>query len=80
MKKCMLRPIRVAAGLGNPPRQMAKPENRGIQHCYKRGDFQTKTDQVTIHDLIEKRVVQSYLDELVKAIYPDGRISSVRRL
>ena len=42
MKKCMLRPVRVAAGLGNPPRQMAKPENRGIQHCYKRGDFQTK--------------------------------------
>ena len=42
--------------------------------------FRQKTDQVRIHDLIEKRVVQSYLDELVKAIYPDGRISSVRRL
>ena len=42
--------------------------------------FRQKTDQVGIHDLIEKRVVQSYLDELVKAIYPDGRISSVRRL
>ena len=33
--------------------------------------FRQKTDQVGIHDLIEKRVVQSYLDELVKAIYPD---------
>ena len=42
--------------------------------------FRQKTDQVRIHDLIEKRVVQSYLDELVKAIYSDGRISSVRRL
>ena len=53
LRECMLRPVRVAAGLGNPPKQMAKPENRGIQHCYKRGDFQTKTDQVGIHDLIE---------------------------
>ena len=68
----MLRPVRVAAGLGNPPKQMAKPENRGIQHCYRRGDFQTKTDQVRIHDLVEKRVVQPYLDELVKAIYQMG--------
>ena len=63
----MLRPVRVAAGLGNPPKQMAKLENRGIQHCYKR-----KTDQVRIHDLVEKRVVQPYLDELVKAIYQMG--------
>ena len=68
----MLRPVRVAADLGNPPKQMTKPENRGIQHCYGRGDFQTKTDQVRIHDLVEKRVVQPYLDELVKAIYQMG--------
>ena len=31
-----------------------------------------KTDLVTIHDLIEKHVVQPHLDELVKTIYQMG--------
>ncbi|CAH3139809.1 unnamed protein product, partial [Pocillopora meandrina] len=72
MKKCMLRPVRVAAGLGNPPNKWQNQRTEAYNNVIKEEISRQKTDQVTIHDLIEKRVVQPHLDELVKAIYQMG--------
>ena len=68
----MLRPVRVAAGLGNPPNKWQNQRTEAYNNVIKEEISRQKTDQVTIHDLIEKRVVQPHLDELVKAIYQMG--------
>ena len=72
MKKCMLRPVRVAAGLGNPPNKWQNQRKEACNNVIKEEISRQKTDQVTIHELIENRVVQPHLDELVKAIYQMG--------
>ena len=72
MKKCMLRPVRVAAGLGNPPNKWQNQTTEACNNVIKEEISRQKTDQVTIHELIENRVVQPHLDELVKAIYQMG--------
>ena len=72
MKKCMLRPVRVAAGLGNPPNKWQNQRAEACNNVIKEEISRQKTDQVTIHELIEHRVVQPHLDELVKAIYQMG--------
>ena len=72
MKKCILRPVRVAAGLRNPPNKWQNLRTEAYNNVIKEEISRQKTDQVTIHDLIEKRVVQPHLDELVKAIYQMG--------
>ena len=72
MKKCMLRPVRVAAGLGNPPNKWQNQRTEAYNNVLKEEISRQKTDQVTTHDLIEKHVVQHHLDKLVKAIYQMG--------
>ena len=72
MKKCMLRPVRVAAGLGNPPNKWQNQTTEACNNVIKEEISRQKTDQVTIHELIESRVVQPHLDELAKAIYQMG--------
>lgn len=72
MRKCMLRPVRVAAGLGNPPNKWQNQRTESINNIIKEEINRQSTDQVTIHELIETHVIQPHLDELVKAIYQMG--------
>ena len=72
MRKCMLKPVRVAAGLGNPPTKWQNQRTESINNVIKEEIKRQSTDQVTIHELIESRVIQPHLDELVKAIYNMG--------
>ena len=68
LRKCMLKPVRVSAGFGNPPNKWQNQRTEAINNVIKEEINRQQTDQVTIHELIENRIVQPHLDELVKAI------------
>ena len=67
MKLCMLRDVRVAAGLGDPPNKYVNNWCEAMNHATKeqvgQGDF------VKFLELIKECVFDEQLKELTKAIY-----------
>ena len=72
LRKCKLKPIRVSAGLGNPPNQHTNQRCESFNGVLK---FDTKcshVDQVMIHEVVEEKIVKPQEDELTKAIFGMG--------
>ena len=68
IRKCMLKSVRIHAGLGNPPNKFDNQRSEAINNVVKEEGMRKATDQVHIHELIEERVVEDQRDELIKAI------------
>ena len=49
MKKCMLRPVCVPAGLGNPPNKWQNQRTKAYNNFIKEEIFRQKTDQMAMH-------------------------------
>jgi len=72
MKKCMLKPVRVAAGLGNPPNKYQNQRSEALNTVIKEEAKKEAVDQASIHEIVEKWIVDVQREELVKAIYGIG--------
>ena len=68
IRKCMLKSVRIHAGLGNPPNKFDNQRSESMNNVVKEEAMRKETDQIHIHELIEERVVEDQRDELIKAI------------
>ena len=72
LKFCMLKPTRIAAGLGNPPNKWDNQRTESLNNVIKEASDNQVTDQATIHEILESEVVQQQENEYIKAIYSMG--------
>lgn len=72
LKFCMLKPIRIAAGLGNPPNKWDNQRTESLNNVIKEAAENQVTDQATIHEILEAEVIQQQEQEYIKAIYGMG--------
>lgn len=68
----MLKPVRTAAGLGDPPNKWSNQRTESMNNVLKEANENQVSDQVNIHEVIEARVVKQQESEYVKAIYNSG--------
>ena len=72
LKICMMKPVRVAAGLGNPPNKWHNQATEALHHVLKDEADGESLDQATIHENVNSRVVTLQKNEFVKALYGMG--------
>lgn len=72
LKEYMLRPVRIAAGLGNPPNEWDNQRTEAINNVIKEEADHQVSDQAAIHEILEARVIKQQESEYVKAIYNTG--------
>ena len=72
LKMCMMKPLRVAAGLGNPPNKWHNQGTEALHHVMKEEAHGQSIDQATIHENVNQRVVQQQNSEFKKAVYGMG--------
>ncbi|KAJ7391193.1 hypothetical protein OS493_019324 [Desmophyllum pertusum] len=72
LKLCMLKPTRIAAGLGNPPNKWDNQRTESLNNVIKEAAENQVTDQASIHETLESEVFQQQENEYVKAIYRMG--------
>lgn len=72
LKFCMLNPIRIAAGLGNPPNKWDNQRTESLNNVIKEAAENQVTDQATIHEILDAEVIQQQEQEYIKAIYGMG--------
>lgn len=72
LKECMLRPVRIAAGLGNPPNKWDNQRTEAINNVINEEADHQVSDQAAIHEILEARVIKQQESEYVKAIYNTG--------
>lgn len=72
IKLCMLRNVRIAAGLGNPPNKWSNQRTESLNDVLKEAASLHTTDQATVHEILEEKVIQVQECEYVKAIYCSG--------
>lgn len=69
LQHCMLKPVRIAAGLGNPPNKWDNQRTESINNVVKKAADNHVTDQATIHEILESQVIQQKENKYIKAIY-----------
>ncbi|KXJ18326.1 High affinity nerve growth factor receptor, partial [Exaiptasia diaphana] len=72
IRQCMLKPVRIAAGLGDPPNKWSNQRTESINNIIKEANHNQVCDQVQIHEVIESRVIKQQEHEYIKAIYNTG--------
>ena len=72
LKECMSRPVRIAAGLGDPQNKWDNQRTESINIVVKEEADHQVSDQVAIHEILEARVIKQQESEYVKAIYNTG--------
>ena len=72
MKKCMLKPVRTAAGLGDPPNKYDNQRAESLNNVLKEEMGRKAVDQVHLHKLVEERIVKDQYEEMTKAIHGMG--------
>lgn len=53
LKECMLRPVRIAAGLGNPPNKWDNQRTEAINNVIKEEADHRVSDKAAIHEILE---------------------------
>ena len=72
LKLCMMKPTRVAAGLGNPPNKWHNQGTEALHQVMKEEAKGEARDQATIHENVNTRVVVQQKSEFIKALYGMG--------
>ena len=72
MKLCMLRSVRVAAGLGSPPNKWTNQRAESMNSVLKEELSHQETDQVSLHEIIYKNVAKQQENEMIKSIFKMG--------
>ncbi|KAK3730609.1 hypothetical protein QZH41_018823, partial [Actinostola sp. cb2023] len=77
LRWCMLRPVRTAAGLGDPPRKYSNGvSNRCIDDAISELEQEPKqsVDLAKVHEVFKSRAVDSQITDFVKAMYNMGQL------
>lgn len=76
IKKCMLRPVRTSAGLGNPPIKYSNKNScsKFVNDAVAELEPSDPVDLVKIHEIIKLKAVESQITEFVKAMYNMGEL------
>ena len=72
LKLCMLKPVRIASGLGNPPNKCVNQRTESLNLVVKEAIGNQTTDQVTFHEKIYENIFLAQESECRKAIYGYG--------
>ena len=72
LKECMLRPVRIAIGLGDPPNKWDNQRTELINNVIKEEAHHQVSDQAAIHEILEAPVIKQQESEYIKAIYNTG--------
>ena len=72
LQHCMLKTVRIAAGLGNPPNKWDNQRTESLNNIIKEAADNHVTDQATIHEILETQVIKQQENEYIKAIYNMG--------
>lgn len=72
LKQCMLKDVRTAAGLGDPPNKWSNQRTESLNNVIKEANKCQTSDQVAIHEVVETKVIKQQESEYVKAIYNTG--------
>ena len=68
LKECMLKSVRIAAGLGNPPNKWDNQRTEAMNNVIKEEADHQVCDQAAIHEIPEERVIKQQESEYVIAI------------
>ena len=68
LKHCMMKPVRVSAGLGNPPNKWHNQRTEAMHNVLKEEAHGEIIDQARIHEIVNERIVQQQKSEFVKAL------------
>jgi len=68
MKRCMLRPIRTSAGLGDPPNQWTNNASECLHNVMKESLNNDVLDCATFLERVKEKVFQQQFNELVRGI------------
>lgn len=63
LKECMLRPVHVAAGLGNPPNKWDNQRTEAMNNVVKEKAHHQVSDQVAIHEILEVCIIKQQESE-----------------
>ena len=72
MKLCMLRSVRIAAGLGNPPNKWVNNTTESLHAVIKEELKNNSLDVCTFLERVKATVFQQQMDELIRGIYGMG--------
>ena len=72
LEKCMLKPVRTAAGLGNPPNKWVNNLCESLNNVIKEEIDNNSVDLITFLEKIKERVFGQQLEELIRGIHGMG--------
>ena len=72
MKKCMLKPVRTAAGLGNPPNKWVNNTTESLHSVIKEELGYEALDAATFLERVKERVFDQQLQEMIRGIHGLG--------
>ena len=72
IRVCMLKPMRIAVGLGNPLNKWANQKTKALNLVIKEKAANQVTDETSIHEIIEERVIKGQESEYTKGIFNMG--------
>ena len=72
LQHCMLKTVKIAVGLGNPPNKWDNQRTESINNTIKEAADNHVTDQATIHEILETLVIQQQENEYIKVTYNMG--------
>ena len=75
IRVCMLKPMRIAVGLGNPLNKWANQKTKALNFVMKEKAANQVTDETSIHEIIEERVIKGQESEYNKGIFNMGEYS-----
>ena len=79
LKRCMLKAVRTDAGLGDPPNKWSNQRTESMNNVIKEANQNQISDQVGIHEVIEKNVIRQQENEYIKAIFNAGEYRLAER-
>jgi len=79
MKKCMLRPVRSAAGLGDPPNQWTNNASECMHNVMKESLNKDVLDCATFLERVKEKVFRQQFNEMVRGIRGLGEYRLVKR-
>ena len=80
LKKCMIKCIRVKAGLGHPPNKWVKNLSESMNNVIKEAINYNAVDIVSFLEVIKENVFQQQKDELIRGIHGMGEYRLVPEL
>ena len=80
MKKCMIKSVRSAAGLGDPPNKWVNTRVEALNAIIKESIDNNAVDLIMFLERIQTEIFKFQMDEIIKAIHSQGEYRLCQRL